>query len=365
MSIGETPTFESLRDDLGRAKPASSRLERHITWVGGERKLAYARDEKGQLEMFLVCEELEAYEPVVRERMVHDSWETSDRSRLAANRLWLPAGDHYDAVAATILVELLERGFEGHAVEAFRFTEPLITLVLGQASAESAALTGLAGELLTLASLLRYAEGLPAEVLLDSWQGWGRSSRDFQLGPVGVEVKTSTTSASRHHIQGWYQLECGVSADGTIETDLYLLSIGIQWLPDESRGLTIEDLIKEITKRIPTTRSSGFLDSVRGYCGLRLDLDRDGRAGQASLRRPFISTYERLYDLRDDRIRLPRSADLAHFSDLISDTVTFELELPARVRGDLNPILGMRDALEMACKRLGGRSSNTTLGPTH
>lgn len=344
MSPAETPTFESLRDDLASATAATSTLERHITWVGDQKTLAYARDEKGQLEMFLVGEALEAYEPVVRERMVHDSWETSDRSRLAANRLWLPAGDHYDAVAATILVELLERGFEEHAVEAFMVTEPLIALVLGQASAESAALTGLAGELLTLASLLRYAEGIPAEALLDSWQGWGRSSRDFQLGPLGLEVKTSTTSASRHHIQGWYQIECGVSADGTVETDLYLLSIGIQWLPTDSRGLTIESLVREILPQLPGARRSDLLHAVRGYCGLRLPIDDTGQAGETSLRRPFISTYERLYDLMDERIRLPRSADLARFSDLISDSVRFELELPDRVRGDRNPAVGMQAA---------------------
>lgn len=342
MSPAETPTFESLRDDLARVTSASSTLERHITWVGGERKLAYARDEKGQLEMFLVGEALEAFEPVVRERMVHDSWETSDQLRLAANRLWLPAGDHYDAVAATILVELLDRGFEEHAPEAFKFTEPLIALALGQASAESAALTGLAGELLTLASLLRYSEGVPAEVLLDSWQGWGRSSRDFQLGPVGVEVKTSVTSASRHKIQGWYQVECGLSADGAIETNLYLLSIGIQWLPNESRGLTIESLVREIANQVPGIRRVAFLDNVRGYCGLRLQVDKSGHSGQASLRRPFIPTYERLYDLMDDQIQLPTSVDLSRFSALISDSVTFELELPDRVRGDRNPIIGMR-----------------------
>lgn len=345
MPETETPTFEILREELATAGSALDSLERRITWVGGAKKLAYARDEQGHLEMFLVGAALEAVQPAVRERVVHNSWETAGGELLAANRLRLPSGDHYDAVAATIFVELLERGYEDDAPRAFSQTEPLLALILGQAQSESATLTGLAGELLTLSALLRYSDDSGSGALLDSWQGWGRSSRDFQLGPVGIEVKTSTTSASRHHIQGWYQVELGVSADGRVETDLFLLSIGIQWLPVESRGATIESLLLDVIDQIPSVRVAGFLDAVRGYGGLRLHLDDAGVAGQASLRRPFISTYERLYNLQDDRIRLPRSADLAQFSALISDTVTFELELPDRVHGDRNPVVGLQSVI--------------------
>jgi hypothetical protein len=88
-----------------------------------------------------------------------------------------------------------------------------------------------------------------------------------------------------------------------------------------------------------------FIDAVRGYCGAGLLLDEDGTAGQVSLRLPFISTYERLYDLQDDRIRLPKSADFAAFGNLVSDTVNFEVELGERVRGDRNPVVGLAAAL--------------------
>lgn len=337
-------TFETLRDALKSATPAKSAQERRITWVGGSHLIAFARDDKGLLEVFLLGGPLDAREPTVRERLVHDMWETVSGEHLAANRIRLPDGDHFDAIAATILLELLAKGYEDDAGGAFQRTEPLIALALAPARSENAVLTGLAGELLTLASMVRLHPTW-SETFLDAWCGWGRSSRDFQLGSVGIEVKTSTTSASRHHIQGWYQVECGVAANGTAETGVYLLSIGIQWLSVDSSGATIESLVREIVSALPGSRRPGFIESVRGYCGAQLLIDEDGTAGQVSLRRPFISTHERLYDLQDDRIRLPRSADFARFTALVSDSVAFEIELPERVRGDRNPVVGLAAAL--------------------
>lgn len=113
----------------------------------------------------------------------------------------------------------------------------------------------------------------------------------------------------------------------------------------DSPGTTIESLVKEIASALPAPRRPAFIEAVRGYCGMGLLIDEDGTAGQVSLRLPFISTYERLYDLQDDRIRLPRSADFATFTDLVSDSVTFEIELPERVRGDRNPVVGLAAAL--------------------
>ena len=97
--------------------------------------------------------------------------------------------------------------------------------------------------------------------------------------------------------------------DGSVETNLYLLSIGIQWLTADSRGLTIEGLAQEVLAALPTMRHHDFLECVRGYCGQKFQIDGAGIVGQTALRRPFISTYERMYDLQDDRLRLPKSAD--------------------------------------------------------
>jgi hypothetical protein len=191
----ESTTFEALRSALKSAAPAPSAQERRISWVGVGRRLGFARDDQGQLELFLLGEPLRARERTVRERLVHDAWQTVGGEALAASRLRLPDDDHHDAIAATILLELLDKEYELDPDEAFRRTEPLIALALDTARMENAVLTGLAGELLALASMVRLHPA-SSETFLDAWQGWTTSSRDFQLGSTGIEVKTSTTSAS-------------------------------------------------------------------------------------------------------------------------------------------------------------------------
>lgn len=337
-------TFEALRAALRSAELPPSVQERRISWLGGGRALGFARDDNGQLEIFLAGEPLEVRESSVREHLIHDTWQTAGGEPFTASRLRLHEDDHHDAIAATILLELLDKGYERDANNAFRETEPLIAMALDPARVENFALTGLAGELVALAALVRL-QPAASEALLAAWQGWRRSSRDFQFGSTGVEVKTSTTSASRHHIQGWYQVECGVANDSSVETDLYLLSIGIRWLSAGAPGTSIEALVKEITSTLSVPQQRRFIRAVRGYCGMNFVLDEDGTAGQASIRRPFLVTYERLYDLQDERIRLPRSADFAHFPELISDSVNFDVELPERVRGDRNPVVGLSAAL--------------------
>jgi hypothetical protein len=335
------PSFESLRDDLLAAPPAFSARERSIRWVDVGKTLAFSRDTNGRLELFLVGPPLIAKEAAVRARLVHDTWLGAAGESLPANRIWLPDGDHFDAAAATVLIELLANGYPGDNSEGFHKTEALIALVLTQSEAEGAVLTGLAGEMLTLVALLKDPNAPSPETLLNAWQGWQRSSRDFQLGAVGVEVKTSTTRSGRHHIQGWYQVEPGVSTDGSPEAAFFILSLGIQWLSQEMRGQTIEGLVGQVMTVLPDQAKEEFLDSVRTYGGTRVAIDANGVAGHAGLRRPFVPTYERLYDMSDARIGVPRSNDLAAFKHLVMDTVNFEIQLPERVRGDLNPISGL------------------------
>lgn len=341
----EVTSFELLRADLANARPAPDGDHRRIRWVDPGRTLAYARDQDGQLEVFLVGPSLHAHEASVRERLVHDIWTNETGDTMRANRVTLPSGAHFDAATAAILVELVSNAYPADPETAFRQTEPLIALALGQARAENAVLTGLAGELLTLVALLRSPQAPSPKELLRAWQGWERSSRDFQLGPVGVEIKTSTTSTGRHRIQGWYQVEPGVASDGTVETTLFLLSIGVLWLPEDADGHTIERLVVEVLDRLPGHLHKQFLDAVRNYAGSQIEIDAAGAAAQRALRRPFVTTYERLYDMADERIEVPRSGDLAAFGHLVTDSISFDIQLPENVRGDRNPVLGLTDAV--------------------
>ncbi|SEE88743.1 PD-(D/E)XK motif protein [Ruania alba] len=339
MSI--SPTFESLRILLTSATPANGRHRRRIKWIGPDQSLAIARNQQNELELFILGPQLVALDQNVRERLVHDTWRGERGETFAANRLWLPAGDHFDAAAATVLIELLDHGRTHNMAGAFRRTEPLIALVLDEAAAENAALTGLAGELLVLLALMRAPTAPPSQALLACWLGSDRSSRDFQLGSVGVEVKTSTTSSSRHHIEGWYQVEPGVAADGSVESELYLLSLGIRWLQTSSEGHSIESLIQTIQEFLPQSLRLDLIRCVRDYGDRNFQIDDQGKVGQTALRRPFDTTFERLYDIADDRIRIPRSSDLSSFQELVHDSVKFQIQLPERVRGDRNPVVGL------------------------
>lgn len=76
-------------------------------------------------------------------------------------------------------------------------------------------------------------------------------------------------------------------------------------------------------------------DSALGY---------DHRNNQRSQRylRPFQTRFERLYDLSDERIKLLVMSDVAHASNVDPDSVSYRVRLPSKVRGDVNPVAGMR-----------------------
>lgn len=244
---GTAPSFEALRDTIGNAVPAGAPGVREAVALEPTGSLAAARDPDGRLELFLLGPELQPRLATVRERLVYDTWAGANALRFTANRILLPAGHHIDAVAALICTELLTHGYPQGPLDAFVKAEPVIDLVLTPATQAGHILTGLAGELTFLAALVDAERSAAAEHVVAAWHGWRPSSRDFQLGPVGVEVKTSTTGASTHRIQGWYQVEPGAAVDGTQETSLYLLSLGIRWLRHGAPGESIEGLLEQIS----------------------------------------------------------------------------------------------------------------------
>lgn len=338
-----TPSYEALRETIRSLPSAASGEERVVVHLDPEGSLAVARDPEGKVELFLVGPQMDARQPAVRERLVHNTWMTADDHPFAANRIVLPPGHHLDAAAALICAELLANDYPSSPSDAFARSEPVIDLVLTPAHQADRTLTGLAGELTFLSALLDAQQGGEAESLVAAWHGWRPSSRDFQLGSVGVEVKTSTTGSSTHHIQGWYQVEPGTAADGTAETSLYLLSLGIRWLQHGKAGLSIEALTAKVAGRLEAQARAKFHEQVRRYGGMLLELDASGSAAQKALRRPFMVVYERLYDMADQRILLPRSADLMPFSHVLPDTMEFVIRLPEKVRGDRNPITGLEN----------------------
>lgn len=336
-------SYESLRAALGDLQPAHRPEDRILVWADSGRSLAVSRDPIGRLEIFLVGDPLEASIMVVAENLQHQVWTTQEGASLPANRVLLPDAPHFDGVAAFICSELLENGAAEELPSAFRRSEPVIALALRRAALSNQALVGLAGELFALA---RMVETLPhrATQVIEGWFGSVPSSRDLQIGAVGVEIKTTSGPDSVHHIQGLHQIEPGLSVDEVPETHLFMLSIGVEWLPTGAAlGRSIPDLVDVILEALhDATQRDAFLDRVKQYGGdAAIGYDHFALRNVARFRRPFQTRFERLYDLADDRLHLLRSSDVEHASHVETGSISYRVRLPTKVRGDVNPIAGM------------------------
>lgn len=339
-------SFEGLRAQMGRMQASSADSERVVRFLDESKALGYSRDRLGRIEIMLAGPHLVAASANTRSRMRFDDWLTADGSTLPANRLVLETGEQFDAAGALICVELTQQGYQDDPEAAFSLAEPVIEMVMARADDEAAAITGLAGELLVLDWLTTGLSLNAADAVIEAWHGWRPSSRDLQLGRLGVEVKTTATSASVHHIQGWHQVEVGPAVDGTQETALFLLSIGVRWLgATGDAGTSIRHLSSRIAGRLTGLSSRQFLARVRAYGGIHSEVDAEGLVNSESTRRRFVTTFERLYDMSDPRIRVLRRGDLTQYPSVVTDSVKFSINLPNSVRGDLNPVVGRRAIL--------------------
>lgn len=339
------PSYEWLREKIAHMPAALTVGARDLVWADQAKTLGVSRDQNARVEIFLVGGPLVPRDKLVAENLVHDVWSTHSGDPLPASRLVLPAASHMDGFAAFVCAELVEGGLERDRDGAFSRSEPAIAMALRRAGISNQSLVGLAGELSVLAALTGAA--VDPSAVVESWAGSVPSSRDFQLGPVGVEVKTTTGSQSEHYIQGFHQVELGKSVGGIPETHLFLLSIGIRWMTVGTPGRSIPDLVDAVLARLPDSDdATAFLDKVKQYGGdASIGYDHALHARSARFQQPFQAMFERLYDLTDDRLQLLRSCDLEKAAHVDPDSVSFRARLPLRVRGDLNPVSGMTSAV--------------------
>lgn len=344
MSGGEVArSYEWLRGALSELRPARTPKDRVLVWADSRHSLAVSRDSVGRLEVFVVGDPLEASSALVAENLQHQFWTTQDGDVLPANRLVLPDAPHFDGVAAFLCSELLVNGADKDPADAFRRSEAVIALALRRGALSNQALVGLAGELFTLARLV---ERLPQRTtqVIEGWFGAIPSSRDLQLEAIGVEIKTTSGPDSTHHIQGLHQIERGLSVDDAPETHLFLLSIGVEWLPTTTAGgQSIPNLVETILERLEDGMlRDAFIDRVKQYGGdAAIGYDHRGNQDVARFRRRFQTRFERLYDLDDDRLHLLRGSDVDRATHVDINSLNYRVRLPTKVLGDLNPIAGM------------------------
>lgn len=337
MTRDEIESFEWLRRRVEQHPRATSPDTRAIIWADAAHSAAVARDHQGVIEIFLVGDSIRPSTAVLRDALQHQEWTTATAGVILANRMVLPEASNLPGVAAFICAELLANGFAADPQGAFARTEQVIAVLLFQQQLGNEILTGLAGELVLLDELTRQAadpDGVAA-----SWFGSTPSSRDVQLGEVGIEVKATTRASSAHSIQGFHQVEVGHPVTDVPETALYLLSVGIRWLPPEATGGTsIPRLVDQVADRLSGEERRRFLARVRQYGGdAGVGYDHANDRGEPRYARRLMVTFERLYDMSDERIRVLRSSDVDGVPHVERDSITFRIALPPQVDGDLNP----------------------------
>jgi hypothetical protein len=249
---------------------------------------------------------------------------------------------------ATIAAELFRRGVESrHPHDAFAEVEPFIALVLRRVLLPEDFVLGLVGELLILRGLLA-ASGSTLKSVPDPtvvWRGWQRQPRDFVLGSLSIEVKTTGLNVSRHAISGLEQVEPR-RTDGQVIEHLFLASIGLRRAAT-SGGFSISGLADEIVELLRDGRSTKdeaavkFIERLAQYGpesfqGYRHPEMRD----QESYSQTFTTTFApRVYDMGDLNLQIIRRADLARdFPFVLPQGLRYTLELPTSIPGSIeNP----------------------------
>lgn len=199
-------SYESLLGLVADLPSAASVSLRDIRWMTEARVVGVARSHEGRVEVFLSGAELAATSKTVRDGIKFRAWHRDNAPSLDANRLLLPAHDHFDQVTAFICTELLRNCGCG-AQTGIRQNR-----ANSRASPRAAAHV----ERGTHRTRRRGARTrCPVPPCRRRPSGTGRrvverlekSSRNFVLRTAGIEVKTTTRNISSHRVQGVHQVE--------------------------------------------------------------------------------------------------------------------------------------------------------------
>ncbi len=345
------PTYESVLDQIAAIPAATSGQLRDICWLTPARVVGVARDQSGHLEVFLAGLRLKPRLKTVRDSLEFHAWHRANGIPLDANRLLLPALCHFDRVGAFIAIELLRNGADHRLEAAFTITEPIIELAIKRLLVSEAAVLGLAGELLLLDALCRQVPAVFVGQVMDCWEGWRHSTRDFTWDGVGVEVKTTRRTTSTHMIQGIHQVEPFVDGDGEAgEDDLLLISIGLQETIPGDNTFSISMLVDRILDSLRSTgnagRVSSFLDHVAVYgAESGLGYEHASMAADAPFASQFAVIFCRAYDMKDSAIEVLRRDDVMSCRHVDLQSIRFTVSLPNTI-SHRNPIHGMNQVAQ-------------------
>lgn len=340
-------SYEAVLDQINLVPAGTIGHDRAITWLTDAKVVGIARNSRGHLELFFAGEELKPRTGTVKSAMRYHTWHRGSLPPLNANRICLPALGHFDQVGAFIAAELLREKADVNLERAFAVTEPLIELAINRLEISESAILGLVGELLLLDSLCRRAADPQVGPIVQAWDGWRRSARDFTWGGTGVEIKTTTRATSSHAIQGVHQIEPTlVSDDDTGEARLILVSIGLSQADLNVPALSIPSLVESVLERLKAAGASGLVDEFLKRVSLYgaesgIGYEHTTMANEAPFTSNFSVTFVRGYDMIDSAVQVLRRDDLINYQHVDAQSVNFRVELPATISLE-NPIVGAR-----------------------
>lgn len=343
--------FEAILKQINVVPAGTTGVDRAITWLTDTKVVGIARNSRGHLELFLAGAELKPRTGTVKTAMHYHSWHRDTLPPLSANRICLPALGHFDQVGAFIISELLREKADVNLERAFAATEPLIQLAIKRMEISENAILGLVGELLLLDALCRRAADPQVGPIVQAWDGWRRSARDFTWEGTGIEIKTTTRTTSSHAIQGIHQIEPTPVSDEAIgEARLLLVSIGLCQADLNAPSLSIPSLVESILDRLNATGASGLVDEFLTRVSVYgtesgIGYEHTKMVNEAPFTTTFNVTFIRGYDMTDPAVEVLRRDDVVIHQHVDAQSVNFRVELPATISLD-NPIVGTRRVVE-------------------
>lgn len=339
-------SYESLLQLVASVPNAASADHRDVTWVTGAHVVGVARNHDGQIELFLAGARLSPGSATVSSAIEFRTWHREGAASFHANRLLFPSFGYFDQIAAFICTELLRVGADASLVHAFARCEPLIEMALEKLRLSSQAMLGLAGELLLLDALCRRISDGQVGRVIESWDGWKKSSRDFSWGSTGVEVKTTVRNVSSHPVEGIHQVERNDGSNGEeAEEKLLLVSIGLEPAEPGYHTFSIPELVERIVVRVDeagagTLVIEKLLARIVEYGGSPGGgYNHGSQASDPFYSTSYLTSIFRAYDMSDEAVEVLRRDDVAIRNHVNVDSVKFLIELPISVGLD-NPVIG-------------------------
>lgn len=340
-------TYEELVEHVAALVVPADPTQRDIHWATDRKVVGVSKTGANLIEIFLAGPRLDPNSQALREAIDFQSWwrNRAGEPAFEANRILLPEAGHFARIAAFLCIELLRNGADDSLALAFARTEPILELTLERLRPSDHSLLGLVGEMLFLASACEAADDAHLAFVISGWDGWRPSLRDFSWGRTGVEVKTTTGSTSTHAVQGTHQVEPDTDNG---EEQLFLLSVGLRPIDPHSNTVTLPGLVERILSRLATAdvEPDTFLVRLREYgASSGFGYDHRTMSEDPAFTVAFEVGFVRAYDMTDENVAVIRSDDVAERQHVNPRSLRFAVQLPVTVSGDVNPIIGLHQAV--------------------